>query len=816
MPLVPGARAGRTIVEMVLGSGGMATVYRVRHEDLGSLFALKVLDLVTSDLTERFRAEGRFQASLRHPNVVAVYDVLEVEGRPALLLELIEGPTLRDWMATPRSLQEVETVFRGVVAGVSAAHEVGLVHRDLKPANVLMAAGELGPIPKVADFGVAKHVGADGPTRTGLGLGTPGYMAPEQIRDAKDVDARADVFALGVILYELCCGQRPFSGTDTLDIIQASASGRYAPPNELNADLPAQFEQTIHACLMPNRALRLKNCAQILASLDGTLEVANTEETWVEPGDVAPAAPSSAAPQPADPLTVRPVFMTLEPMPMETQPAQKMATESTWRRPLLGATLAALLLAAGVGVALSLPEAPKHHDLASVESVLVRPFTVTGDDDGQYLSTALSSDISFALADAGGPRVISQFALGRYESPPAPQDLARDLNVDAVIEGRAQLSGGTVTVHSSIVRTSDAATLWTHKQSGPVGTLGGANGAVASDILVALGLAPAPPIVSEARLAAQAPYLQGREIVHRYEEARYDEAEAHLKEAIAADPTFADARAVLARLHLHRGWSGEDLHIDHIARAESEVRRALAHEPDNVRALQVLGRAMVQRGELVGAFEVLNRAIAQGGASSDAYIDRYEAEVRAGAMELAARDIKLALALDPYSVRVVTNSAWFTTYTQRWSDIDDVLTSARSLSVEHPWMTRAKAESLRRSRQPEALNAYLADHPDELTLALHTRDPAWLAPRVEKMAALATERPNAVIERARYEAALGKSDAALASLQIALTAYPGYLCHVEDPLFDDVKSLEGWPELEAAAKAATGQLTQRFAAAWTP
>ncbi len=219
--LGPGRRLGEWVVERLLGAGATAEVYRVRRATGGRPFALKVLRSPHPVLLLRLAREARLQARLRHPNVIAAHRLLEVDGAPALLMEYVEGPTLAAFLRSQRPApRQAEALARGLLAGAAAAHAAGLVHRDLKPANVLLdtAAGPGELTPRIADFGLARALAGEPEdeaqpgalsTRTGVALGTPAYMAPEQRLDASRVDARADVWSLGVMLYELLTGRRP-------------------------------------------------------------------------------------------------------------------------------------------------------------------------------------------------------------------------------------------------------------------------------------------------------------------------------------------------------------------------------------------------------------------------------------------------------------------------------------------------------------------------------------------------------------------------------------------------------------------------------
>ena len=259
-------RIGETIdryrIEALIGQGGMAAVYKVRHVRLDSEHALKVLFVTSPKLCERLIREGRVQANLRHANVVSVTDVLNVQGSPALVLEYVDGPALDTWLLENRpTLEEALWLFRGILRGMTVAHERGVVHRDLKPANVLLFPSDEGLVPKVTDFGLVKSVVEQKPdTLTGMSLGTPEYMSPEQIRDASGIDRRADMWALGCILYELVCHRRAFQGPDKMGTFNLIVAGDYEAPSELIPALPAAVAEAIRSLLVVDREQRLSSC----------------------------------------------------------------------------------------------------------------------------------------------------------------------------------------------------------------------------------------------------------------------------------------------------------------------------------------------------------------------------------------------------------------------------------------------------------------------------------------------------------------------------------------------------------------------------
>jgi len=267
-----GTRIDRYVVDGVLGKGGMAVVYLVRHEQLGSHHALKVLSFIDPEVRDRLMKEGRAQSTLAHPNIVRVTDVVNVfQTEPALVLEYVNGPSLDVLLDGGRlSLPAADRLARGILTGVAAAHRQDLIHRDLKPANVMVAIEDDRLVPKVTDFGLAKIVGLVDPqgiqTRAGVALGTPAYMAPEQIRDASGVDARADVWALGVMLYELVTGERAFRRNDVLAVYQAVTDADYPPLSEVAPDLPERMRVAIEGALQPDPQARFADADAMLAA----------------------------------------------------------------------------------------------------------------------------------------------------------------------------------------------------------------------------------------------------------------------------------------------------------------------------------------------------------------------------------------------------------------------------------------------------------------------------------------------------------------------------------------------------------------------
>ncbi|HEX2274339.1 MAG TPA: serine/threonine-protein kinase [Acidimicrobiales bacterium] len=269
--LVAGSVIGeRYQVGPLLGRGGMAEVYAGTDRRLGRAVAIKLLSsemAARPDVRARFEAEARSAASLSHPNAVAVYDTGEHEGVPYIVMERLPGETLADRVAAgPLDPAWVRTMADEVLGALGTAHAAGLVHRDVKPANILLTADGRA---KLADFGIAKSVEAAGGadlTGTGQILGTPAYLAPERL-DGAPASPRADLWALGVVLYEALSGQRAFPGETPLAIARAVASGAHRPLGEARPGLDPALVAAVERAMDPDPARRFSSAVEMAAAV---------------------------------------------------------------------------------------------------------------------------------------------------------------------------------------------------------------------------------------------------------------------------------------------------------------------------------------------------------------------------------------------------------------------------------------------------------------------------------------------------------------------------------------------------------------------
>jgi len=267
--------AGKYQVERVLGQGGMGCVVSAVHLQLGQRVAIKFLlpeALRVPDAVERFLREARAAVRLRSEHVGRVIDVGQFDdGAPYMVMEFLEGMDLANYLQRTGPLAvpaAVDFVMQGCEA-IAEAHQLGIVHRDLKPANLFLTTRADGnPLIKVLDFGISKAAQADASfnlTRTTTVMGSPGYMSPEQLRSTRDCDARADVWSLGVILYELCTGRQPF-GAESITELALKVAIDPTPPMRLAPDPPG-FETVVGKCLSKDVKDRYQNVAELAAAL---------------------------------------------------------------------------------------------------------------------------------------------------------------------------------------------------------------------------------------------------------------------------------------------------------------------------------------------------------------------------------------------------------------------------------------------------------------------------------------------------------------------------------------------------------------------
>lgn len=268
--LEPGTTfANRYDIEQVIGRGGMGVVFRAKDRQLDEMVALKTLTgdemLRSTEELERFKREIRIARRITHRNVLRTYDFGESDGISFISMEYVRGRTLADLLQTPQSPRVALSIVRQICRGLDAAHAEGIVHRDIKPQNVLIdQRGEV----KLMDFGIARMAeGTEGVTAAGVIIGTPHYMSPEQVR-GEALDARSDVYSMGVLMYEIFCGRRPFESNALTGLLGAHLTEIPRAPIEVAPGVPAALSSIIMRCLEKEKSKRFANAGELLEALD--------------------------------------------------------------------------------------------------------------------------------------------------------------------------------------------------------------------------------------------------------------------------------------------------------------------------------------------------------------------------------------------------------------------------------------------------------------------------------------------------------------------------------------------------------------------
>ncbi len=628
------ALADRYRIERILGEGGMATVYLAEDLKHHRKVAVKVMrpELSATLGADRFLREIEIAAKLSHPHILPVYDSGEVtqpsaESRTATTLLYyvmphVEGGTLRDRLLRDSQLplNEAIRLAREVAEALAYGHSRGIMHRDIKPANILLAAGHA----LVADFGIARAIGSEGEalTGTGLAVGTPNYMSPEQASGDREVDGRADIYATGCVLYEMLAGEPPFTGPSARAIIMRSMTERPRPITATREEVPVPVETVIMKALAKNPADRFQTADELVAGLDAATEAARTP--LGTPAIQAAPPPPVVSPTRAwiifaigSAVAMAVIFAAIQRqglpswvmllavlllavgagvMWMTTRMEERrrsgaatpgLAGLFTWRNTAAGGFMALglwTLIATGFML-----RGPADAGDDGVMRLAVLPFENRGNESDGYFVDGVTDEVRGKLTQLPNVQVIARSSSDQYrQSEKSPSQIAEELGVDYLLTGtvswiRSTGAADRVQVAPELVNARTGVARWKQRFDTELTDVLKVQSSIASEVAgalgVALGGADAERLADSPteNLAAYDLYLKGKAITSRDPVAQR-QAAAFFEQAVALDDRFASGWAGLAEAMaiVFANGSRDRLSAD---RAREAAERAMALDP---------------------------------------------------------------------------------------------------------------------------------------------------------------------------------------------------------------------------------------------
>jgi len=741
-----------------IGAGAMGDVYLAHDSRLDRRVAVKQLatHLVPDRVHhQRFRAEARAVSALNHPNILVIHDVGDLDGRPFIVSEFVEGDTLRArLMRGPLAVVNAVTIATQIADALAAAHERGILHRDVKPENVMLRPD--GYV-KVLDFGLAKlrrlapadaavvpalhPASADGSVETmpGMLLGTPRYMSPEQARGL-EVDARADVWSLGVVLYEMLAGRPPFSGGTPADVIAAILHFEPAPVGEPR-DIPQAVSEIVRRALTKDLSRRYSGAREMyaaLASVRGALEAGET-----------PPAPTASSPVAVTPgLIVGPVRLMVLPFRLLT--------------PEAGVDFLRFALADAVVSALS-----------EISSLTVR---------------------SSAIA--------SRFATGEIDLP----RIAADADVNVVLTGTLTAAGGQIRVGSELIEAPGGRVVWATSLQAPSDDLFQLQERVVTRIVESLANPLTVPDQRAVRhdvpasAAAYESYLRANELARH--PSGFDQALDLYLKSVQTDPEFAPAWARLGRLYRVIGkYSGQEV-LRWFRQADESFGRAMAINPELSSAQNNYASLQVDMGRSVAAMVRLLTRARRRPSDSELYAGLVHACRYAGLLDASVSAHRRAIALDPLMPTTALQ-----TYLMR-GELDVALAESQKLTggslrgIVLALLNR-EGEAIEYLREQEQRLPYFTIR--QYSVALRTLlegDRTGCLAAIEHLLAIDFPDPEGLYWVGRYLARLGDARAQ-GMVDAAIDAGFNVLRFISwDPWID---SLRGTPEFDAAIRKAATQ-----------
>jgi serine/threonine-protein kinase len=733
---------GRYRVTARLGSGGMGIVYRAYDEKLRRDVAIKLLNSGADDSGRaRILHEARTSSALNHPGICTVYEVEDHGDQSFIVMELVEGRPLSDVIPPDGfPFESVQSYGLQIADALAHAHARGVVHRDVKPSNILVAAN--GRI-KVLDFGIGQHIHAEvgerttesieTPAESGAGAGTLAYMAPEQLRGERAA-GRSDVWSLGVVLYELATGQRPYAGDTRFTL---SASILTEDPRPLPARIPAGLKKVIARCLTRDPESRYQDGGQVHAALEAL--------------DVPPRSTPA------------------------TRPVRRTSSH------------------------------------ARVKSLAVLPLeNLSPGPDDDFFADGMTDALITTLAQIRALRVISRTSVMRYKGARQPlPEIAKALNVDAIVEGTVLRSQGRVRIAAQLIHAVSDTHLWAKQYEGDVRDVLALQSDVARAIASEIQIQLSPQ--ERSRLARSRPvdpaayeaFLKGRHFWYRRSPDALRKGVELLHQAITLDPSYALAHAALAEAHASMGWDlfGLTAPSESFPLAKQAAQRALELDPNCAEAHAALGNtAMGFDWDWVTAEREFRHAIELKPQYGPAHIWYSHLLKAIDRTEESLAESRRALECDPLGLVLNMHMGWHLVYARQYEKAIEQCQKTLELDptfiLTHVFLGQAYEQA---GAFSDAVAAF------EKAVELSRRHPTYLADLGHGLA-VAGRRQDALnvltelheVSSQRYVAArsiaevhlgLGEVDEAFVWLERGFQQRNGWLIHMRDnPRYDRLRS----------------------------
>jgi eukaryotic-like serine/threonine-protein kinase len=625
--LEPGDELGhRYRIESLLGQGGMGRVYKAYDKELDRPIALKVLQPELSNdsnAMQRFKQELLLASRISHKNILRIHDLGEVDNVRFISMAFVDGPDLHHMLRSGKfSVDRAQNIAQQLCEALDAAHSEGIIHRDLKPQNILVGAGDH---VYVSDFGLAKSLesSTSGMTRTGQYLGTPRYMAPEQV-EAGQVDKRTDLYALGLILFEMVTGEEAFKGDSTLQIMYRRVKEKAPNPKQFNPELPDYFARIVLRCLERDPAQRYQDARDILADLHAARVtpaarslraiVSDTPRWWIAAAAIVVLLAASLSIP-----SVRHLFR-----PGTQAPA---ASPSA-----------------------ALPGVPP---LSTGRFIAVLPLQVLGDSHQiGYLAEGIQEALSAKLFQLKDVRMTSADAAAKANQSQSLPKIASALGANLLVRGMLQNSGDKVRIIMNLEDVADGKRLWSKEFNGVTGDLFTIEDQIYNQLVTALNVNPSGDEMARAaarptyNIAAYDLYLRGRNALRGHQSKDIQAAMDYFGQAVAKDPNFALAYSGVADASLRMyGVKKDSFWTDKALAAAEQAKQLNGNLPEVHFAL---GGAYSATGKYNEAVSELKRAVALAPNSDEAYLRLGDAYLQSGNASAAMQSFQKAIQLNPY------------------------------------------------------------------------------------------------------------------------------------------------------------------------